>query len=448
MIFVPTKKFIGIAVMMGIFFIVSLLLVLSPLGSFPVMTAEKFGQNYSEQQSPASDVTGIPSHAFVLDATLPSGPDKILVYKVVPFRCTRRDVITLGEQFGLSAADRIKEGRDGFGIMKEDHSMHAYLMNTGWAEFTNSNRVDTVNSIDVPENLPSDDEAVQIATTFLRERDLFPDGAEFKKTTHGRIYQLVRNAENSVTWEDINVWFGRTLNGYPVEGTQLMLAIGGRGDVIEYFTNWREYEPYRELPVKSPERAFEELKTKRITAGMITWETVSIREIYLAYHTKAGAEKEYYLEPVWVFKGDLIADGKPVQSIVEFIPALTDDSFSSIAVSSSQAASDKLITIDPISSRCVNESFNITGTTSLPSGSELQIEIYRGSYNPGINPFENPWYDHIGNKTKVTYDETRGTIWSYTLNTTGSWPDEYLFYVVFIEDETVQNVSIFNLDFP
>lgn len=313
----------------GIIIAITLLMGYS---SIPQIKPEESGQSSTIQEDRSSNVAGPLTHTLVLDATLPNTIEKILVYKVVSNHYTRQDSITLAQKFNMMTTGGIKEVKEGSSIASEDGTIYAILHDSGFVEYHNTNRAHTVNPLDVPENLPSDDEAVQIATTFLKERDLLPDGAEFKKTTHGRIYQLVRNGEDIVTWEDINVWFGRKLNGYSVESTQLMLAIGGQGNVIEYFTNWRNYEPFTELPVKTPEESFEELKTRGVSVGMDTADSVSINEIYLAYHTKPGAETEYYLEPVWVFKGEVLADGKSVQSVEEFIPALTDESVKSLSL--------------------------------------------------------------------------------------------------------------------
>ena len=104
-----------------------------------------------------------------------------------------------------------------------------------FVEYHNSNRAHTVNLIDLPVNVLPDDEAVRIATKFLKDRDLLPEGAFFSGTTHGKIYRLGDKGNDTVVWEDVEVWYGRTLNGRIVEGTQLMLAIGADGIPIRIF---------------------------------------------------------------------------------------------------------------------------------------------------------------------------------------------------------------------
>lgn len=272
------------------------------------------------------NVAGWISHNLVLNAPAKESADTVMVYRTLPQHYTREDSFAMAKKFNISNIGITKEVEEGSSIASEDGTMYAILHNSGFIEYTNSNRAHTINPIDIPENLPTDEEAIKIATEFLKERDLLPDGAVFGGVTHGKIYKLVRDGDDIVAWEDIQVWFKRELDGYPVKGTQLMLSIGGGGDAIEFFTNWRNYEPYKELPVKSLEQAFEELKEKGVNAGRSKEDAlVSFDEAYLAYHTKAGAETEEYLEPVWVFEGNVMVDDKAVKEVQEFIPALKEE---------------------------------------------------------------------------------------------------------------------------
>ena len=313
----------GIALMVGIVIVIALLAggynsIISSMEKNQTGLSVPVPETYSDQ------TLGGLSHNLVLEKSLPDEVKNIMVYKAAPSQFTRQDIISLGQKFNITKPNEIKEAKEGFSIAAEDGSAYVILMNSGWIEYTNSNR-DTINPLDVPGNLPSDDEAVKIATTFLKDRDLLPQGATVIRTTHGKILGTAKDGTDIVFWEDINVWYGRKLSGYPVEGTQLMLAIGARGDPIEFIQNWRIYEPYKELPVKTPEQAFEELKTKGVAVGVMDKpDTVLINDMYLAYKTKPAAESEEYLEPVWVFKGDVLVDEKSVMPVVQYVPALVE----------------------------------------------------------------------------------------------------------------------------
>jgi hypothetical protein len=104
------------------------------------------------------------------------------------------------------------------------------------------------------------------------------------------------------------------------------------------------------------------------------------------------------------------------------------------------------IAINPIPSHCVNDTFSLSGNTSLPEGTSLRVTIRRGSFNPGIPPQQNPWYDAISERAIVTSGDESGNKWTYALNTTGSYPDEYLVYVEPYSSENIRAVAIFVLN--
>jgi hypothetical protein len=103
------------------------------------------------------------------------------------------------------------------------------------------------------------------------------------------------------------------------------------------------------------------------------------------------------------------------------------------------------LSIDRIPTHCVNDTFNISGTTSLPAGTKLRVTVIRGSYNPGIPPQRNPWYNKLKKEIRVVTDSQRGNVWVYALNTTGSYPDEYLLTIEPYAEENVNATAIFNL---
>ena len=135
--------------------------------------------------------------------------------------------------------------------------------------------------------------------------------------------------------------------------------------------------------------------------------------------------------------------------ILILIPALTGvlPDTGGIQSGGTGNASQEIISINPISSHCVNDSFPVSGNTSLPAGTSLRITIRRGSFSPGIPPQQNPWYDMVPRETTVTAGEGQAANeWTYLLNTTGSYPDEYLVYVEPYSSENIRAVLIFELN--
>ncbi|OPY36101.1 MAG: hypothetical protein A4E35_02143 [Methanoregula sp. PtaU1.Bin051] len=323
-----TKTIIGIS-MIAAFVFFAIVIAGSYLSSSSVSTNENSVENRVNQTS-SSNIAGQLSSAISLGGAYPSPIEKILVYRDVPTKLTRDDIISLGKKFGITTTGTIKDGPQGWGIASDDLTIRAYLFNSGTIEFHNTNRYANVNPLDVPGKLPSDAEAIEIATNFLRERDLLPEGAFFKRVEHGKMTQLVKDAEDIVTWEDVQVWYGRNLNGLEVKGTKISIDIGGNGDVIDFYSNWRVYEPFMELPLIDPEQAFAELKLKGMPVDTNRQQSVMIDSISLAYLSKPGSQQETYLEPVWVFSGNVMENGKIVRPVVEYIPALTDEAVKSL----------------------------------------------------------------------------------------------------------------------
>lgn len=273
----------------------------------------------------SSDVAGIMSHYLVMNAPTKMAPDSILVYKSLTPDVNKEATLAFAKKFNVIGMLRGETT-----VQSEDLVYGVTLTkNSGSAEYMNAKRPNEKQ--DAPEYLPSDAEAIEIATKFLKDRDLFPEGAVDPTIYRENAYTIGKGDE--IYYGKIGVWYHRMLNGLKVDGTQLVVYVGGNGDVIGYYANWRNYEPYKEYPVTSPQVAFDKLKTKGVPVGMNNPDTMaSIDDVYLAYETTAGAYKEDFLKPVWVFKGNVSVDGKPAMPIEQYIPALTDDSVKELSL--------------------------------------------------------------------------------------------------------------------
>ena len=325
---------IGLCLALLVIGITSIIVIFPSIGTdqkTPV--AEK---NLGQSQSVSGEVLGGQSSSnIILNTVAVQAPDQVMVYKTLPTIVTKADGIAFAKKFNITDYDEIKEGDAVVSVTSKDRRYFTMLYKNGGQSYWDSDRSDTPNGLDLIENLPSDEDAEKIATAFLKERDLLPDGAVFGSSEHNKAYLLNHSGgPPTVDWEDILLGYNRELNGMKVEGTQFMVEVGAHGDIISFFTNWKYYEPVGNYSIKSGETAFEELKQKRVTTGSITNkpDTISIDTMYLAYHTQAVAYKEYYLEPVWVFKGRALVNGTTVDSVNEYIPALTDESVKSISL--------------------------------------------------------------------------------------------------------------------
>jgi hypothetical protein len=286
------------------------------------------------QQTSGEVAGGLLSYNIVIKAEKPNAPEKITVFHTQTPVVTKYDAIALAKKFNISDFADIKEGDEKITISSQNMRKRVMLFKTGGQYYVDYDRSDTPNGIDISENFPSDEEAKKIATSFLKERDLLPDGAVVGGTEHRKAYKSNKSSgSKTVVWEDILVWYTRELNGMKIEGTQFEVEVGGHGDIIRFFSNWKEYTPVGEYPVKTWESSTETLKQKGVStaSGPDKPDTILINEIYLGYETTAVAYKEEYLEPVWVFKGEALKNGISIGPVKEFVPALTEDSKKSLS---------------------------------------------------------------------------------------------------------------------
>jgi hypothetical protein len=324
------KWIIGLCLIVLVIGIAGIAVLLQPSGANQKNIA--YEPPVGQLQSTSGEVLGGQSTSkIVLNTAMMKSPDHVTLYKTIPPKVTKADAIAFAKKFNMTDFSESNEGLSIGGdtvvsVSSNDMRYNVMLSSNGGQDFSDSQRVDNPNGVDILENLPSDNDAEKIATTFLKERGLFPEGAVFGGTMHNKAYGSNQSGGAPVvTWEDILVGYTREINGMKVEGTQFMVEIGAHGDVISFFANWKNYEPAGDYPIKSGEAAFEELKQKGATAvnaGPNKLDSVSINQAYLAYHTTALAYHEDYLEPVWVFKGNGMINGKSVGSVQEYIPAL------------------------------------------------------------------------------------------------------------------------------
>lgn len=292
--------------------------------SLTPVTANVNGDPSSQSQSSA--MLGSVSHAMSLSLPAKGTPEKILVYKTIPPDVSRRHLEEYTRIFHVNGT--FKEGTAGVSIQSADLSYYVMIEKSGVVDYGVQNRPN--DALDTLDKLPSDEEAVKIATQFLKENNLYPDGIQTVKADRHYAVSTDKNGNEIRHSGQIDVWFGRTINNLKVWGTQLEVTVGGNGDIIGYYANWRDYAPVGEYPIKSPESAFEDLEQIGIKTDMDD-PSISITEATLAYRTKAGAYKEEYLEPIWVFSGEASSSKEGAQTVSKFIPALTDDAVKSLS---------------------------------------------------------------------------------------------------------------------
>ncbi|KAF5433163.1 hypothetical protein C5S39_01940 [Candidatus Methanophagaceae archaeon] len=283
-----------------------------------------------------------PAKKYVLNTTLPSVPDKLMVYKTAEPKVSKADVASLAEQVGLNGS--IKEVSDGFMVtygqyyLKVNNISGSILYtDIGNGECQNirfstgggitcdvsprsghevltmlflTPGLGTCHSTSHPS---SDDEAIEITREFLDDTGLMPEDA---------ILNGVEHSKNG----GMNVWFRREINGLPVtgDGSEIGVGVCDYQNIAGVFKVWKEYESHEEFSIITPEVALEEFKTDGEDAGRVNARgVVTINNVYLGYYSKPAGEEQAYLQPVYVFEGVTKGSGGTMR-FEQYIPAITE----------------------------------------------------------------------------------------------------------------------------
>jgi hypothetical protein len=312
-------KIVGVAILAVILVSISLCIVMGPNDIFAAVHGNLYQLPAQSSDSEPGQVAGGLSQNITLNTTMPNAVEKILVYKTNPPIITNETTLELARKFNITGELR---GPNSF--QSVDNRYYVEILSaSGRLGYQDQDRPN--DELDAPASLPTDAEAEQIAIKFLKDRDLYPEGAVLVSPPHHQNSYLVGAEKETITHTELCVWFHRMLNGLPVEGTQMYVGIGGNGDVIEYYANWRNYTPLKEYPLISPEEAFIQLKKQGVQISISDLpKQVLIENVYLAYDTSAAARNETYLAPVWAFEGEFYVNGSPRSPVFETVPALKE----------------------------------------------------------------------------------------------------------------------------
>jgi hypothetical protein len=242
--------------------------------------------------------------AFQLAKDLPEVSNRAMVYKVKPPEVTVDKVAQMGR--GLGFQGEVEVGTDMMAMIDMiDESSGQTRQLSVW---TASGAVDYGFSPfmpklypDTPPTLPSEEEAKEIATQFLAQAGLLPPGAHVSEVLEGGrcggdgqpgyvAHLLVR-----FTWE---------IDSVPATSTKFGLRIGDGGEVVRLVMVYREVEPYKEVSIRSPQKAYEDLLADKGSYAVPSdCQKVVVEKVSLAYWMEPAPIQQEYVIPVYEFKG-------------------------------------------------------------------------------------------------------------------------------------------------
>jgi hypothetical protein len=241
---------------------------------------------------------GIAAVNFELSKPLPDFPNKLQVYQMVKPDITGESVKALGAKFGLIG--EVMQDTSGFAMQNKETGAYLSIYRaTGTFRYSIDSKIfpPSASVIQKSPVLPSDAEALKIATDFLVERRLLPEGdVAYKVEVGGRFGEIPTH---------LLVSFKHAIQMTGPGGVHAV-RIGDGGEIVEVFINPTNplVLPTLEMATAKPvQQAFQEMINLKHYAAPSNAQTVLIDNVIIAYWIESNDEGQDYVAPVYKFTG-------------------------------------------------------------------------------------------------------------------------------------------------
>ncbi len=254
----------------------------------------------------------------VLQASLPSSPREMMVYRVVYPRADGDYVNKLSRAFVLDS--RVEQGPDSLMVRSEPRALEVYPA-TGAFWFKDTSALWSGKK---PSSLPSETAGVEIAERFLRNYDLLPKGMAFESTGHStlKVYD-VASGQTAAYDTDLHVNFRLSVVGIPVAGPggKIKVYLGEGSRLIGLYWAGFDVQPHKPYPLISAAKAVSLLEEHGVVTTVKQPRKVTISEVSLVYYAQPGLEVQEYLEPVYRFRGEVEGE-EGSEPYLQYVPAI------------------------------------------------------------------------------------------------------------------------------
>lgn len=237
----------------------------------------------------------------------PKMPESIKVYSVVNTPVDRTSVEERARRFGVSG--KYIDGDELITVRGED------------ADFTVDRATGSENwltpafeeTVDPMTHKLSDEEYIELAKKFLRERQAYKDSYVFKGFNYFKSDEQIMMVE---------VLFGQQLNGRAWEGVgpKKSVVFGDNGKVLAMFSVWRDAEEYEPFPIIRPADAKANILAGKSTTYLEEYDADgTVEQIELVYHNEPAGYAQKFVIPHYVFKGTT-SKGKKFTAVTRAVP--------------------------------------------------------------------------------------------------------------------------------
>jgi hypothetical protein len=288
---------------------------------------DTLGYTSKSSALPESQKISLTDGKYSLDVAIKPVPEKIMIYTPVNTDITPEKANKISGNLGMSG--KIRKTNSGFGNDPTTEGRYFDIQkDAGIVSYEDLPRWQNSRGVDIPQYVPSDEQAIKRTTEYLTAADLLPKDAVLDGTRHNPTETLYSPTRKEISRETVSVIFHRELNGLQVQNSKILIEIGGNNDIISLFMNWRDYAPHKEVATKPIDEAFKEFTRRRLHHHLSGGEPeqVIVTSMTLKYYSQvaAAAATEKYLQPVYVFEG-YVRNGDVSESFEPvYIPATVE----------------------------------------------------------------------------------------------------------------------------
>ena len=233
-----------------------------------------------------------------------------MVYKTIDPDITQEDVTSLKNAFDINSMTIENQNR--YFIQEKDRYLEIYKQpGTGCVYYSVLFR-DWLDK--KPTNLPTEEEAITMAKSFLESNNLLPENYYYSGAGYFNYSNYKENGDLISRWNSaIKVSFCFTINGYNIigPGAKASVSYGENGRIVGAYCFWRDLEEDQEKEIISYDDALKSFKGKWPNEGDQTElehadsiTEITVTDVELVYYADTACIPQSYLEPVYVFNGN------------------------------------------------------------------------------------------------------------------------------------------------
>ncbi|MDD5401925.1 MAG: hypothetical protein PHU52_01470 [Dehalococcoidales bacterium] len=262
-------------------------------------------------------ISNAPPVDIELNTTLPELPDKLPVYKVVKPNVDDVFAADMAESLGFNVEPEPLNG--------EEREVYTYKQDGKTLEINLDGSIAFYGEDDLPkpENLPSEQECIDIAKDWLNRYKLYPSGdVSVETSTYAEVEEWDTSTGQILHTHiaGILVKFKVDVGQYGLYSGGASIAIGDNGEILKVTVDAPILEEYTSASMNSAEEAFNLLsaylsspvaapaQARECLANMRAFSSLELNQISISYQYTAS--KEYAL-PILVFKGKAYDDYTP-----------------------------------------------------------------------------------------------------------------------------------------